>query len=454
MTEDDSELRPAFETIARGRRPRRTAVVAGVAALVVGGALAAGAALRGEPCEPAAAALDRTLDHARIDGIAARLADVAVPYAAQTGARVGEALARWRDAWTTARTDACEASMVRGEQSRVLMELRMLCLARNAQDVVPLLSRLEQADATVVEHAIELVASMPAAPHCDDTEALLTTTPLPADAEQRREIAQIREAQVELALRATLHERDTAVEFDALRQRAEAVEHPPTLAAVLLEQAYAAHADRRDADSAATAERAIAAAIEGGDEAIAFRAAAHRAAILGDALGRQAESLSSSTLAQAWWRHRGKDPAEQLRLLSAQIVAHNGAARVAEARLDGSAAMALAMSLPRSVEHERAVADLRESLMVTEWIAGDDEAALAHGLAAAEQIDALYGREHPRAASLATDLSTVLTRMGRLDEADAQRRRAAAARPRGRAQALALPAAHPVRRRIEAAATP
>ncbi len=415
-----------LETIERGRRPRRTALVVGASTLAVGGALAVGAAMRNEPCEQAAVALDRTLDGARIDSIAASLADVALPYAPQTGARVREALERWRDAWRSARTDACEATMVRGEQSQMLMDLRMQCLERNAQDVVPLLTRLEQADATVVEHAIDLVASMPGATRCDDADALLTTTPMPADADQRREIARIREAHVALALGAELGERNTADEFDALVQRAEAVEHPPTLAAVLLDQAYAAREDRRDADSAAMAERAIAAAIAGGDEAIAFRAAAHRAAILGDTLGRRDESLSSSTLAEAWWRHRGKDPGEQLRLLSTRIVAHNGAARVTEARLDGSAAMALAMSLPRSFENERAAAGLRQNLMVTELLAGDNDAALAHGLAAAEQFAELYGPQHPRSASIATNLGAVLARLGRLDEAEVQLRRAAA----------------------------
>src|SRR5262249_45988664 len=54
------------------------------------------------------------------------------PYAENTYAKVSDILDRYATQWVKTRTDACEATQIRAEQSAQLMDLRMQCLDRRA----------------------------------------------------------------------------------------------------------------------------------------------------------------------------------------------------------------------------------------------------------------------------------------------------------------------------------
>ncbi len=92
-------------------------------------------------------------------------------------------------AWTQAHTEVCQATQ-RGEQSEALLDARMVCLQRQLLDFDAALDVFEAADATVVERAAQVVASLPDAERCTTTSGTTDESSPGIDA-ARAELAQI-----------------------------------------------------------------------------------------------------------------------------------------------------------------------------------------------------------------------------------------------------------------------
>jgi eukaryotic-like serine/threonine-protein kinase len=108
-----------------------------------------------------------------------------LPFASDAFRAADVALTGYAHAWTSARTEACEATHVRGEQSSELMDLRMACLARRRAEVGELVTTLLTPDADAVARALEAARRLPALDECADTDALLARLPLPSAPEAR-----------------------------------------------------------------------------------------------------------------------------------------------------------------------------------------------------------------------------------------------------------------------------
>lgn len=104
-----------------------------------------------------------------------------VSFGEETWERVEPRLVQYADAWVAMRTDACEATHIRGEQSDHLLDLRTACLTQRLGDFTQLTQVLASPTPDIIEHAMEAVDALPALARCGDTEALLdkrTTPPL------------------------------------------------------------------------------------------------------------------------------------------------------------------------------------------------------------------------------------------------------------------------------------
>jgi serine/threonine protein kinase len=108
-----------------------------------------------------------------------------LPFAGDAFRAADVALTGYAHAWTAARTDACEATHVRGEQSGELMDLRMACLARRRAEIGELVTALLTPDADAVARSLEAARRLPALDECADTDALLARLPLPSAPEAR-----------------------------------------------------------------------------------------------------------------------------------------------------------------------------------------------------------------------------------------------------------------------------
>lgn len=136
-------------------------------------------------------------------------------------------------AWLEERTEACEATHLRQEQSPVLLDQRMACLDRHFEPFRALSDALAQANATTVIDAVKTASALDSLATCRDG-ALLSRQPLlPEDPELRREIEDTRLLTESQLARQRFHR---PADLDLLRRAvatAEATGYAPLLARTL-----------------------------------------------------------------------------------------------------------------------------------------------------------------------------------------------------------------------------
>ena len=169
-----ASMRALLDALARVPGARRRWLLAGVGAAACA-AIAGALALR--PAEATCTGAEEAIAAVWSPGAAAAVragfAATGLHYAADAAERVTEGIDRYAAAWTRARTEVCEATRVRGEQSERLLDLRMICLDRRRDRLAALLAVLAAADAGVVERGVALVHDLPAVDDCADAQSLL-----------------------------------------------------------------------------------------------------------------------------------------------------------------------------------------------------------------------------------------------------------------------------------------
>ena len=113
------------------------------------------------------------------------------PFAADSARRVVGLLDGYSAGWARQHTEACEATRVHGTQTEALLSLRMVCLERRRQDLGALAGLLAEADAKLVDRAVDAAGALPALEPCQDIASLTEQTPLPADPARRATLEQL-----------------------------------------------------------------------------------------------------------------------------------------------------------------------------------------------------------------------------------------------------------------------
>ncbi len=172
MSELLVDLREAVE-VRRWRRLVGGAVGAAVLALGIGAILGDEDGAATQPaCSGAAAQLAGVWDFARRDAVRAAFTRTGSPSAAESFDRLRFALDRYADEWTTTWTDACEATEIRREQSAMLRDLRMVCLARARVHLRDRVDALVAADSDAIRDDLASPSGLPALDACSDVEML------------------------------------------------------------------------------------------------------------------------------------------------------------------------------------------------------------------------------------------------------------------------------------------
>ena len=161
------------------RRRRRWAAAVALAAL--GGGIAGAAGLgvfaTRDPCQGAAAGLAGVWDAARRAELRGAFGASGARDAAPQWSAFARGLDRYTTAWAAMQTDSCEATSVRGEQSRELLELRARCLDRRMGEVRALLDLYRRADPPMVARATAAAADLDALDVCASAAALAEERP-------------------------------------------------------------------------------------------------------------------------------------------------------------------------------------------------------------------------------------------------------------------------------------
>ena len=163
------------------------------AGAVVAGGLGfwAWADARAKRCGGAEEQLAGIWDDARRAEVEAALLSIELPYAAATWDRLSTDLDRYAADWVAMRTEACEATAVREEQSETVMDRRMACLHRARAQLDAVATVFADADRSAVNTAHGVLRSLPSLDRCADVDALLAEVE-PASADEAEAVDEAR----------------------------------------------------------------------------------------------------------------------------------------------------------------------------------------------------------------------------------------------------------------------
>ena len=342
-------------------------------------------------------------------------------YAAVAWSHARDEVDRYGAAWSAMHRDSCEATMVRGEQSAELMDLRSSCLADRLQDLQALTALYAKADATVVKQALVAAQALPPLDACADAAALREGGAAPPT-----ELAEaVLAAQAKLAEARTLRvagkSKDSLALANVALGEAEALGFAPLVARARLTVGSAQVSVGEHEPAVATLTRAVAAKLATRDDDGLLDGLLELGEVLGYHLGRDEEAAPWLTLADAVLTRMGEPQRELARLLLVRATVDIAAQRFvdAEARLRRSTALVeqLGADDSRLTSHLNALGGVY--LRTGKY--AEAQAQFERSVALAE---ASNGPNHPDVAFPLNNLALSFERQARYDDAIATLRRA------------------------------
>jgi len=446
-----------LEELSRAAMNRRTRLVAVGLGVVMAG-IGAGVYWRVQSplCTGAEAAIADVWSGEHRERVMAAIHASGVAYADDVWARIVPPLDVWAAGWVDARTDACEATRRRGEQSEAVMDLRMACLARAEVGFAATVRVLAQATPEALEHAHDIVGGLPQLSRCDDVEALRAEVE-PPPPELQAAVAAIREELAEASAQRLAGAYDVALAAVARAEAAlDGLAYEPIATEVWLELGQVHDELGRYAEAEADLQRVRRIGARWHQWEAVRDATLQLILIIGSRQGRDAEALILEPLADGLIGEDAKASATLRSYLSwiaygrGDYVAAEAYLRDALARSEdpieiaqtrdalGGALSAQGRHAEAEAEHRAALAGLRQGLgpghpMVARPL-GNLALALQSGgkLEAAESLhrealaltSATRGEQHPEVAACHSNIALALRKQGKLAEAEAELRTA------------------------------
>jgi hypothetical protein len=270
---------PSMDELVRalGRDPRtvwgrRLAVVGAV--LVAGTAFVAGTMRGGaatvEPCTGAADEIADTWNPRVRDKLAGHLRGLG-RYGSAEAPRVADELASYQQQWATSHRAACIAQR-RGELPPALYERNLGCLARAEVAMQTVLDVLSTTTAQALPDAIVAARSLPPVEGC--LTETRTSTVLPPPPEQTTAVTELANESERARVHALAVRADAITISTALAARAEQTKYLPVIARARLTQGLALILQGDGTSAVVPLARAVEAALDSGEDAIAIEALA------------------------------------------------------------------------------------------------------------------------------------------------------------------------------------
>ncbi len=405
---------------------RRVILAAVVALLVVASFVTAAAyqASKQRLCQAAAERLAGVWDEPTQQAVERAFLATDRSYAGDTFARADKVLSQYAQAWVTMRTEACEATHLRGEQSERLLDKRMHCLDRRLGQFGAL-TRLfaAQADGALVDKAVAAASALPKLALCADSEALMATSPLPNDPALRGQIEKVRQNldRAQAFLRAGKYPEGKQL-AKQIAQQALALDFPPLQA----ETEYLLGFLLKEMGDAKAGElrlkQALHLAAVAKDDRLMAKTLAELVQVLGDEQARYGEAIEIGVLAEAIVIRAGEDPVLEARTLARTGIVRARMGELAAARKDFVRAIGLEEKA-LGPEHLH-VASGKVNLGAILFMQGHFAQARKQHQAALAIMESALGPNHPDLAKPHINLGNALNSMGEFDAAGKHYRRA------------------------------
>jgi eukaryotic-like serine/threonine-protein kinase len=249
-------------------------------------------------------------------------------------AAVTRALDGYRDGWLAMRVDAWAATHLRDEQSGDMLERRLACLDRLADQLGATVAALATTERDRVPTALQAVAQLSPTSICADHDRLLamvSPSDSPAAIASRAALDEV------LALSNTGQHEEAMRRARALSARVEQTVEPG-LSAYGLYILGSAKAAAGETDAEALLRRAVHAAAVSRDHHLVARSWVRLVGLLADRPDRRADALALAPAASAAVEQAGGDPLQRSSLYLSMGVAENESGNLARARDDMLAA--------------------------------------------------------------------------------------------------------------------
>ncbi|MEM7157900.1 MAG: serine/threonine-protein kinase [Myxococcota bacterium] len=412
------------EVTPRTQRFVAAGLTAGLVALGTGVAFGQYAQVK-DRCTGARSQLESIWDDARQQRVHAAIVGTEQPYAADTWARVSQQLDDYAERWAARHTAVCEATRVTQEQTEHDMGLRMSCLHDRKVALNATVDVLADADATVVENAMKLVAALPGFGRCDDLPALRAAVPPPEDPDDARQVEVLREQLAKLAARQKAGRYKAALQaIDGVAEQAEALRYEPLMAEVKSRRGQLLDMNGRYAEAEQELREGYTQAMEHRHDEVARDTARHLAWVVGIRQSRHAEGLVWGQVALAQALRDGDDehPVEKAAVLRdiGSVLANKGA--LDDALVHLRQALALLDEAPG--EHHRRRGTILDRIGIALARQGHLADALRHQQRALALVEQTVGPHHPHVANLLNNISVVLRMQGEHDRAIAKQMQA------------------------------
>jgi serine/threonine-protein kinase len=416
------------------REPRDGKWWAARAAVAGGGALLLGLGaqqvqVRQQLCQGAEAKLSQVWDGPRRDATHAAFLATGLPFAEQSWSLASQALDAYARDWAAQRTQACEATRRRGEQSEEVLDLRMACLDQRLGELKASTDLLAHADAQAVQKALQLALAPEPLGWCADVEALRAPVRPPRDLATAQQVEAVRAAVARArALESSGRFQEGLRQAESAWTLAQAVAYPPLHAEALAQLGSLQVQVRSDDAAEATLERAWETAERCKDDRGVAQVASLLVAHVGQNRARAVDGHRWARIARAVIERTGNDAARLGQLQCREGVLFDGEGRYGDAVSALQAAVAL---------QTQALGPQHPDLAASEGALGlalghqgrRAEAMAAHQRALAIREKAL-GPDHPDAALSHHNIANLLEADGKHDEALALHRRALAIKER------------------------
>jgi serine/threonine protein kinase/tetratricopeptide (TPR) repeat protein len=417
------------DPVVRRRRVQRTGAAIATVAVIIGlgayGWLRPGVAA-GPSCQDSARYLAGVWDESTRQAVRGAFQGTARPYASVTFERVAGILDDYAADWTAMRTEACEATFLRKEQSEQTLDLRMYCLHQRRSRLSALTQLLAQDTTTqVLDNSVRAAMALPPVDYCGDIDALMATIPPPEDPGVRAtvEALQARLDRADALADNAGRYREALVEALAVLDESKGVTYLPIQARAMF---LTARMRRRVGDTAAAEallRELVPLAARVQDDALVARAWSELLWGIGYVEARHEEALALSLAAEAAVERTGDDllRADLWLTLGAILYSKGEYGRAAEYETRALDAQESALG-PKHPDVAQALNNLAVSLGDM-----DDHQAARPLLERALAIRAeLLGPKHPLVAQSMTNLAHTMAELGELAPARELHERAVA----------------------------